>query len=126
MRKVLILGAGKIGACVSALFLQESDYKITVVDISFDKSDIKRLSLKYPKLSMVSLDIGNKKAAEELEKRNFQVNHIVIGELSEMTEEDLAGKEGKILFESTIKAQLNELMQEGEVEQIYITSYVIQ
>ncbi|MDM5332732.1 flagellar basal body-associated protein FliL [Ureibacillus composti] len=79
----------------------------------------------YVKLTL-KIQTTSKKAAEELEKRNFQVNHIVIGELSEMTEEDLAGKEGKTLFESTIKAQLNELMQEGEVEQIYITSYVIQ
>lgn len=79
----------------------------------------------YVKLTL-KIQTTSKEAAEELEKRNFQVNHIVIGELSEMTEENLAGKEGKILFESTIKAQLNELMQEGEVEQIYITSYIIQ
>ncbi|MFJ8234354.1 flagellar basal body-associated protein FliL [Ureibacillus sp. NPDC094379] len=79
----------------------------------------------YVKLTL-KIQTTSKEAAEELEKRNFQVNHIVIGELSEMTEENLSGKEGKILFESTIKAQLNELMQEGEVEQIYITSYIIQ
>ena len=46
--------------------------------------------------------------------------------LSEITEENLEGKQGKILFESTIKSKLNELMQEGEVQQVYITSYIIQ
>jgi flagellar FliL protein len=43
-----------------------------------------------------------------------------------MTEEDLKGKEGKTTFESSLKAQLNTLMQTGEVQQVYITSYIIQ
>ena len=43
-----------------------------------------------------------------------------------MTQEDLEGKQGKILFQNALKAQLNELMQEGEVQQVYITSYIIQ
>ncbi|MGE7665007.1 flagellar basal body-associated protein FliL [Ureibacillus composti] len=79
----------------------------------------------YVKMSL-KIQTTSKEAAEELAKRNFQVNDIVIAELSEMTEENLKGKEGKILFESAIKAQLNELMHEGEVKQIYITSYIIQ
>ncbi len=56
----------------------------------------------------------------------FQVNNLVIQELSEMTEEDLEGKQGKILFEKAIKAKMNELMQEGEVQQVYITSFIVQ
>jgi flagellar protein FliL len=65
-------------------------------------------------------------AAKELTQRIFQVNNIVIQELSEMTEEDLQGKQGKILFEKAIKAQVNELMQEGEVQKVYMTSFIIQ
>ena len=65
-------------------------------------------------------------AAAELLKRDFQTKNIVIQELSEMTSQSLEGKQGKIAFQNTIKAQLNELMQEGEVQQVYITSYVIQ
>ncbi|MFF5993322.1 flagellar basal body-associated protein FliL [Lysinibacillus sp. KU-BSD001] len=65
-------------------------------------------------------------AATELTQRIFQVNNIVIQELSEMTQEDLQGKQGKILFEKAIKAKMNELMQEGEVQQVYITSFIIQ
>lgn len=74
----------------------------------------------------LKLQTTNEKSAEELTKRIFQVNDILIGELSEMAEEDLQGKQGKVLFESTIKSQVNELMQEGKVEQVYITSYIIQ
>ena len=43
-----------------------------------------------------------------------------------MEEEALEGKQGKVTFENTIKAQINELMQNGEVTQVYITSYIIQ
>jgi flagellar FliL protein len=74
----------------------------------------------------LKIQADSQNAAKELEKRNFQTNNIIIEELSELTEENLKGKEGKILLESTIKARLNELMQEGEVQQVYITSYIVQ
>lgn len=74
----------------------------------------------------LKIQTDSKDAAEELTKRDFQINNILIEELSEMAEEDLKGKQGKMRFESTIKTQLNELMQEGEVQEVYITSYIIQ
>ena len=66
------------------------------------------------------------KSAEELTKRDFQVKNILITELSEMTPEDLEGKQGKLTLESSLKTKINELMNEGEVQQVYITSYIIQ
>lgn len=74
----------------------------------------------------LTIQTDSKKAAGELSKRDFQTNNIIIEELSELTEENLKGKQGKILLKSTIKSRLNELMQEGEVQQVYITSYIIQ
>lgn len=74
----------------------------------------------------LKIQTDSEKAAEELTQRIFQVNNIVIQELSEMTEEDLQGKQGKILFEKAIKAQVNELMQAGEVQKVYMTSFIIQ
>ncbi|MGM9948633.1 MAG: flagellar basal body-associated protein FliL [Lysinibacillus sp.] len=74
----------------------------------------------------LKIQTDSEKAAEELTQRIFQVNNIIIQELSEMTEEDLQGKQGKILFEKAIKAQVNELMQAGEVQQVYMTSFIIQ
>lgn len=68
----------------------------------------------------------SEEAAAELLQREFQTKNILIQELSEMNEDNLKGKEGKIAFQNTIKAQLNELMQTGEVKQVYITSYIIQ
>ena len=74
----------------------------------------------------LKIQTDNKKAAVELAKREFQVQNLVIQELSEMEAKDLDGKAGKLAFEASLKSQLNPLMQEGEVEQVYIVSYIIQ
>ena len=76
-----------------------------------------RLSLK--------IQTNSEEAAAELLLREFQTKNIVIQTLSEMAAEDLEGKTGKIDFQNTIKVQLNELMQTGEVQKVYITSYMI-
>lgn len=68
----------------------------------------------------------SEEAASELTQRIFQVNNLAIQELSETTVEDLQGKQGKILFEKAIKAKMNEVMQEGEIQQVYITSFIVQ
>nr|WP_106784209.1 flagellar basal body-associated protein FliL [Lysinibacillus timonensis] len=74
----------------------------------------------------LKIQTDSKEAAEELAKRDFQINNIIIAELSEVTKEDLQGKDGKIFLQSTIKTKLNELMQAGKVQEVYITSYIIQ
>lgn len=74
----------------------------------------------------LKIQTDSEEAAAELTQRVFQVNNIIIQELSEMEKEDLQGKQGKVLFEKAIKAQVNELMQTGEVQQVYMTSFIIQ
>lgn len=74
----------------------------------------------------LKVQTDSKKGAEELTKRDFQVKNLVIQELSEMTAKDLEGKSGKQQLENTIKSQLNELMQDGQIEKVYIVSYVLQ
>ena len=65
-------------------------------------------------------------AGQELAKRDFQVKNLIIQELSEITQEDLQGKQGKQNLQETLKSQINELMQNGEIKQVYITSYAVQ
>ena len=74
----------------------------------------------------LKVETDSEEAAEELTKRDFQTNNIVLQELSELKKEDLKGKQGKAKFEAAIKAQINELLQDGEVNQVYITSCIIQ
>ncbi|MEK5079657.1 flagellar basal body-associated protein FliL [Solibacillus sp. FSL W7-1436] len=96
----------------------ESSVDIPEITTNLADGSFVRITLK--------IQASDKKAGEELSKRDFQVKNIVIQELSEMEEKALEGKQGKILFQDAIKSQVNELMQEGEVTQVYITSYVLQ
>lgn len=96
----------------------ESSIDIAEITTNLAGENFIRISLKVQTDSL--------EAAEELTKRDFQVKNIVITELSEMTPEQLDGKEGKMAFESSLKIKINELMDSGEVQQVYITSYIIQ
>lgn len=73
-----------------------------------------------------TIQTDSKKAKEELEKREFQVNNTIIKQLSGMEAEDLEGTEGKIKLEELLKSAFNSLLDEGKVEQVYITSAIIQ
>lgn len=98
-----------------------------IIESSVDIPEI-TTNLAANKFIRISLKVqtDSVEAAEELMKRDFQVKNIVITELSEMTPEDLSGKEGKVMFESALKTKIGELMDSGEVQQVYITSYIIQ
>ncbi len=110
---------------------EESDDKEASIDEIIEASvEIPEITTNLADRQFIRLSLkiqtDSEKAAEELEKRIFQVNNIVIHELSEVTREELEGKAGKQAFESTIQSLLNPLMQEGEVERVYIVSYIIQ
>ncbi|MEK4424435.1 flagellar basal body-associated protein FliL [Solibacillus sp. FSL K6-1523] len=101
----------------------------TIDDILVASVDIPELTTNLADGSFVRLELKiqttSEKSAEELLKRDFQVKDIVIQELSEMEKVALEGKQGKVAFQNTIKSQINELLQEGEVTQVYFTSYII-
>lgn len=78
----------------------------------------------YVKISF-KVQTDGKKAKEEFTKRDFQVQNLMISELSEMKASDLQGKEGQKNLEESMKTKINELMQSGEVVKVYITSYII-
>jgi len=102
----------------------------TIDDIIESSVDIEEITTNLGDRQFIRLTLkiqtDNKLAGEELAKRDFQVKNIVIQELSDMTSKDLEGKAGKQAFEDALKAQLNPLMQNGEVQKVYIVSYIIQ
>lgn len=79
----------------------------------------------FVKISL-KIQTDSKKAGKEIGKRDFQVKSIVIEEMSEMTKDALEGKKGKKMLEKTLKTRFNGLMQDGKVQEVYITSYIIQ
>jgi len=80
---------------------------------------------RYVKISF-KIQTNSKEGKEEAEKRDFQIKNIIIEELSEMKAENFKGKEGMTSFEERLKQQINQIMQDGKVEQVYITSFVLQ
>ncbi len=132
---IILVTITLIGVVIFVLLTQFNNQKAATGEPTID--DILEASIDVPEMTtnladdsyvrlQLKIQTDSKKAAEELTKRDFQIKDIIIQELSELTEEDLQGKQGKIFLQSTIKTQLNELMQEGTVEQVYITSYIIQ
>ncbi|KWW10924.1 MULTISPECIES: flagellar basal body-associated protein FliL [Bacillaceae] len=96
----------------------KSSVEIPEITTNLDGND-------YIKISFM-VQTENKKAKEELEKRNFQMKNIIITELSEMKAEELTGKKGKEKLQNVLKDRMNELMEEGKVEKVYITSSILQ
>ncbi len=85
----------------------------------------KLLSDDYIRISF-NMQTDGKKAKEELEKRSFQVNNLIIKELSNMTSEEFKGEEGIVNLENRLKERINELMQDGTVVKVYATSFLPQ
>ncbi len=65
-----------------------------------------------------------KKGLKEIEKRSFQIKNTVIKQLSLMEEEDF--KTGISDVELTIKTELNRLMTDGEITDVYTTMKILQ
>jgi flagellar protein FliL len=72
------------------------------------------------------IQADNKDAKKELEKRLFQVNNLIIYEISNMKTEQLSGQKGLISLENTLKTEINKVMQDGKVVRVYTTQKIIQ
>lgn len=79
---------------------------------------------KYIKIAF-KIQTDSEDAATEIGKRDFQVKDILVEVLSEMSSKELEGKQGKELLTNTLKSKFNGLMQDGEIQKVYITSYAI-
>lgn len=73
-----------------------------------------------------TIQTDSKHGKEELEKRNFQVNNIILTELSELTAAQFEGKTGKENLQEKLKTRINSIMHDGTIENVYITSSIIQ
>jgi len=96
----------------------EASVDIPEITTNLSSGNIVRISLK--------IETDSKKAKEELTKRSFQVQDIIISELANMEASQLEGTEGMNKFKDAITQKTNELMQEGKVNKVYTTSYILQ
>lgn len=93
--------------------------------VSIDEITTNLASDDYIRISF-TIQVESKKAKEELEKRDFQVKNLMIQELSEMQADDLRGKEGQLLLQKSLTEKINDLMETGKIEKIYITESILQ
>lgn len=63
---------------------------------------------------------------EELVKRLFQVDHIIIKTLAGMASEEIKGAQGIAKMEGQIKDGINEYLQLGEATEVLTTRLIIQ
>ncbi|MED3664449.1 flagellar basal body-associated protein FliL [Geobacillus stearothermophilus] len=80
---------------------------------------------RYIKISF-KIETDSDQGKEEAEKRDFQMKDVIIEQLSKMKAADFKGKEGMAALKEQLKQQINALMQEGKVENVYITSFILQ
>ncbi|WP_050614784.1 flagellar basal body-associated protein FliL [Bacillus testis] len=72
------------------------------------------------------IETDSKSAKKELEKRNFQVKNIIIKELSQWKSSQMEGEQWMPNLESKLKDKFNGIMQDGKVEEVLVTSSIIQ
>lgn len=130
---VLLTAILLVGAVITILILKKDQSherkepsidEVLKVSVAVPEITTNLITNDYVKISF-TVQTDGKKAKEEFQKRDFQIRNLIISELSEMNAADLQGKEGKKILEEAMKTKINELMQDGKVVKVYITSYII-
>lgn len=70
--------------------------------------------------------LDNKKARKEIEKRDFQVYDIIYNGLSEMKADDFITKDKLSQFEKSLINDINHVLEDGEVVEVYTIEKIIQ
>jgi flagellar protein FliL len=94
------------------------EYSYQTPEITTDLSDGSFVRIQF------QIVTDNKDAKEEIEKREFQVKNILIKELATMDEE--AFKSGLSNVEDILKVELNKVMTEGAIIDVYTISKILQ
>ncbi|MEN2766441.1 flagellar basal body-associated protein FliL [Ornithinibacillus xuwenensis] len=94
------------------------EYSYQTPEVTTDLSDGSFVRIQF------QIVTDSKHAKEEIEKREFQVRNVIIKELAKMDEESF--KTGLTDVEDVLKVQLNEVMSEGKIEDVYTISKILQ
>ncbi|HSH24364.1 MAG TPA: flagellar basal body-associated FliL family protein, partial [Massilibacterium sp.] len=97
-----------------------------LIDITVDTEEITTnlADDSYVKIKF-KVQTDSKEAKKELEQRLFQLNDIIINQLSTMTSEQVRSQEEMKKAETEIQNEMNEWMQDGKITKIYTTMKVI-
>ncbi len=97
-----------------------------MVDISsFIINILDRDEVRYLKASL-SLEADNEETAKELDERRAQVRDAILLLIGNKTFDELRDLQGKMQLRAELMAQVNTLLQKGQVKNIYFTDFVVQ
>lgn len=80
---------------------------------------------RYLKLTMKA-KLSSPQTAAEFTARNFQLRDIILTLLSSKEFADIATPEDKTILKQELIVQLNRVLQQGQVEDIYFTDFLVQ
>ena len=131
---ILLVIIALVGAVAIIMLLndnnQSSNSEPTIDEVLEASVDIKEITTNLASNDFIRISFkiqtDSKESKEELQKRDFQVNNIIILELSGIEVEEIQGKEGQLKLEETLKTKINEILQEGKVQKVYITQFLLQ
>lgn len=73
-----------------------------------------------------NIQVSNKQARDELQKRSFQMKNAVIYVVSDLTANSIQNQQGIAGLENQIKTRINEFLQSGTVTHVYTTEKIVQ
>lgn len=131
---ILLVAITLVGAIAVVVILkvtgEDKEKELTIDEVLEASVDIPQMTANLASDDFIRISFkiqtDSVEAKEELEKRDFQVKNLIILELSEKTAEDLKGKEGQVKLENDLKTKISEIMQEGKIENVYITESLLQ
>ena len=131
---ILLVIIALVGAVAIFMLLnnnnQSKDSEPTIDEVLEASVDVKEITTNLASNDFIRISFkiqtDSKEAKEELEKRDFKVNNIIILELSGLEVEEIQGKEGQLKLEETLKTKINEILQKGKVQKVYITQFLLQ
>jgi len=77
------------------------------------------------KLTM-RLRLSNPQTAAEFTERNSELRDAVLMLLSSKERDDISTFSGKMALKRALMAQMNRLLRQGQVEDIYFTEFLVQ
>ncbi|MFA9558077.1 flagellar basal body-associated protein FliL [Evansella sp. AB-rgal1] len=132
---IILVTLSLMGALTLVLYTQffqetKAESEISIDDIirtsvETDEITTNLLSNHIIRTSFV-IHLDNTKSKEEFEKRDFQVNNIIIQELADMKESDFRGSEGIRELEERVRDRINDILQDGYVVHVYMNQRIIQ
>src|SRR5699024_5033357 len=95
-----------------------NQYSYTTPEVTTDLEDGRFVRIEFQIIT------DGKKSLKEVEKREFQIKNLLIKELSLMSEDDF--NSGLSDLESKMRDSLNDIMEDGQITDVYTISKILQ